>query len=217
MLLLLLQAAQQAPALARQAPPQVYVTVQQPRGGMPEWLTILITATVGALVGIVSNIAMEYVKPYIATSLLRKTVITQLSAELMKNMSSVGAGRRVLEGAESKSVEEREYALSVARVLAAHVKHDRFDFYFTNEKSVVYEIDEADILGTVYTLTNQVLELFREDKHYESAKRAFVMADGLGKGFIELNELAYEPTESVVEKAYNQASAARAKDAPEPR
>ena len=217
MLLLLLQAAQQAPTLARQVAPQVYVTVQQPRGGMPEWATILITATVGALVGIVSNIAMEYVKPYISTSLLRKTVISQLSAELMKNMRSVEAGRRILEGAESKSMEEREYALSVSRVLAAGIKHDRFDFYFTNEKSLVYEIDEADLLGTVYTVTSQVLEIFKEDKHYESAKRAFIMAAALGKGFIELNKLTYEPTESVVEQAYNQTSAAPTKDAPERR
>jgi hypothetical protein len=78
MLALLLQAAHhaakhsvtQTPVTLAQAPPQIYVTVQQPAGGMPEWLKILITAGEGALVGICSNIAMEYVKPWVAKRVL---------------------------------------------------------------------------------------------------------------------------------------------------
>lgn len=37
-------AAQRAPAIVQQAPPQVYVSVQQPAGGMPEWVKIVISA-----------------------------------------------------------------------------------------------------------------------------------------------------------------------------
>jgi hypothetical protein len=51
-MLLLLQAA------AQQLPP-INVTVQQPAGGMPEWVKILISAGTGALFGVLSNIAME--------------------------------------------------------------------------------------------------------------------------------------------------------------
>jgi hypothetical protein len=43
--------------------PPISVTVQQPVGGMPEWEKTLISAGVGALFGILSSIAMEYVKP----------------------------------------------------------------------------------------------------------------------------------------------------------
>ena len=59
MLSIILQAVQQAHQLA----PDVHIILLQlPPTGMPEWAKILISAGVGALFGIVDNIAMEYVK-----------------------------------------------------------------------------------------------------------------------------------------------------------
>lgn len=53
-------AAQQAPVLAKQIAPNVYVTVQQPPHGMPEWVKTLLSA---AVFGIATSTAMEFVKP----------------------------------------------------------------------------------------------------------------------------------------------------------
>ena len=79
--MLLIQVAQQAKEVA----PQVWVTVQQPPPGMPEWLTILITAAVGAILGISTNIATEYLKPGITRKLNRRRIRRILNAREFKN------------------------------------------------------------------------------------------------------------------------------------
>jgi hypothetical protein len=106
MFMLLLQVAQQTPTLAKQLSPNLYVTVQ-PSPGMPEWVKILITAAVGALVGIASNIAMEYVKPGIVKRQKRELIAQHLNAELCANMSAITAAKRVLEGLMKDSTRQR--------------------------------------------------------------------------------------------------------------
>src|SRR4051794_37652562 len=103
------------PQVVAQIPP-IQVTVQSPPG-MPEWIKILITAATGALLGIISNIAMEYVKPWIARRQLRKTVTAQLMNEFRENVSIVAAARRILLRAEHDSKNARDTARQVATVI----------------------------------------------------------------------------------------------------
>jgi hypothetical protein len=48
-------------AVWRAAPNVIYV--RDAAGGMPEWVKITISAFVGALLAIGSNVAMEFIKP----------------------------------------------------------------------------------------------------------------------------------------------------------
>ena len=76
-MLLLLQAVAQLPP--------INVTVQSPPG-MAEWEKTLLAAGTGALFGILSSIAMEYVKPWIASRSSKNTVKTELAEELIENL-----------------------------------------------------------------------------------------------------------------------------------
>lgn len=188
--------------IAEQIPP-IMVTIQQSPAGMPEWVKILITATAGALVGIVSSILMEYLKPYIAKRLLKKTVTAQLGKELLKNLNHVDAGKRIVEGAEGRSKGDREFALKSCGVLARSVESDRYDFYFAGEKAVVYELDEDESLSTFFKVVRQLAETEPEDKNYETVKRFFIMASHFGCTYVELHNLTYVPSMSPIEEAYS--------------
>jgi|SRR5271155_1801936 len=89
MLLLLLQ----APILAKQMVPNVYVTVQQPVGGMPEWIKILITAVISALFAFGVALLTERMKLGIAKTKLKKEASEQMLAELKRNMDKVATGQ----------------------------------------------------------------------------------------------------------------------------
>jgi hypothetical protein len=191
-----------ASQVVQQIPP-IVVTLQPPSGEMPEWVKILITAVVGALVGFISSILMEYIKPYIAKKLLKKTLSAQLAKELLKNLNHVEAGKRVIESAEKKAKDEREFALNSCCVLARLVESDKYDFYFASEKSAVDEIDEDGTLATFYKVVKQLAETAPEDKNYESMKRFFIMAAFFGHGYVELHNLTYISNKNPIEESYN--------------
>ena len=195
--------------IAQQIPP-IHVTVQQPAGNLPEWLKILITAGTGALLGIISNIAMEYVKPSIGKRLLKKTVAQQLSAELIKNLSAAEAGQRVLHSAEKKPKEDREYALTVGRLIVSGIKTDRFDLHFAENKSIVYELDANQSLETFYQLTRHLLTKPAEDQHYESTNQLFFMAATLGQAYLQSHRLKFVAVPNQLELAYQKVLAAHA-------
>lgn len=193
-------AVQQAPTTVNQAPPHVYVTVQQP-AGMPEWVKILITVTVGALVGIVSNIAMEYVKPWIAKRLMKRTVRTQIHAELLVAGSAAEAAQRILTSAAGKSEDGRRVALGYAELIGSVIESDRYDFYFTDQKALVYEIDEAKLIGTFYKAVKQATAAANGDR-FGSAKDLFTVAATLLKTYIASRKLNYVPDPHPAETAY---------------
>jgi hypothetical protein len=212
MLLILFQAAnqaaehavhavQQAPANVAQAPPYIYVTVQQPSGGMPEWVKILITAAVGALIGIVSNIAMEYVKPWIAKRLMKRTVTTQIHTELLVAASEAEAAQRILTSGAGKSEEERLLALQCAELIGMGVDSDRYDFYFTDQKALVYEIDKAKGIGVFYSNVKQAT-VVAKGRNFDDAKNLFIVAATLVENYIALQKLNYVPQPVPLETAY---------------
>ena len=83
--------------LLQAALPPIYVTVQQPAGGMPEWAKTLISAGIGALFGIISSLAMEYIKPAVLHRKQERIVKEQLAAEVSDNLSSIEGFARMLQ------------------------------------------------------------------------------------------------------------------------
>ena len=193
-------AAQQTVASAP-APPNVYVTVQQPSGGMPEWIKILLTAAVGALVGIVSSIAMEYVKPWIAKRLMKRTVKTQIYAELLVAGSEAESALRILKSAEGLSAKEREFALQCARMIGSNIESDRFDFYFSDQKALVYEIDQDKLIGVFYKTVREATAAAKGNS-FDGAQGLFIVAAGLLKISIAFHKLKYVPHPNPIETAY---------------
>jgi hypothetical protein len=146
-MLLLLQAAAQhlPPGL-----PPIYVTVQQPAGGMPEWVRTLISAGVGALFGILSSTAMEFVKPI----LMKRTVRKQVIAELKRNMKPLQDLESIF---QSGSYRERDltpvynmWPITV-EVFLDKVSGDRYKYYFEMEKAAFYSLDDQMHLTEFYS------------------------------------------------------------------
>jgi hypothetical protein len=206
MLLILLQAAKHAVPALQQAtsnapPPSVYVTVQQPSAGMPEWIKILLTAAVGALVGIASNIAMEYVKPWIAKRLMKKTVKTQIFTELLAAGSDAESAQRILASAAAQSGEAREFALQCAAIIGSGIESDRYDFYFIDQKALVYEIDEAKLIAVFHKAVKEATAAARAN-NFDSAQKMLGVAAGLLKTSVTQHKLKYVPHPNPIETAY---------------
>jgi hypothetical protein len=150
---LLVQTAHYAPATVQAVPVQVYVTVQQPTAGIPEWLKLLITVVVGALIGIISSIAMEYLKPFIAERTMSKTLKAQLADELLTNFNRLQAAKRLLVRGEAVSGDEGRMAYVVAFTILGSLHRDRFDLAFTTQKILLYKLDKLGTLVAFYKLT----------------------------------------------------------------
>lgn len=170
--------------------PPINVTVQQPAGGMPEWVKILISAGVGALFGIMSSVAMEYVKPTIAKKLLKKMICAQVGAEVIDNLNKMEACGRLLKFVGPKSRHAQTRAVQAAKVIVCEIKSDRFDYYLQEHKSIMYEIDGHSAL----------FEFYRDTKHlatsvdfsdYEDVKFGFDFAILNGHNFLLKNNLRY--------------------------
>jgi hypothetical protein len=206
MFLLLLQAVQQAPTLAKQVGPNLYVTVQPSPAGMPEWVKILITALVGVVVGTVGNISMEFVKPKIARRQLRKTLSEQLDDELMLNLNAMESGKRILADARDKSEEKRRLALVyVSWIAQQSIKRDRYDLYLAEEKALVYQIDDKKFLASFYDLVNEeLLDLARKQNFVELLIR-FGTASTMGRWYLQERKLEFRSDWTVMEDAYMEA------------
>ena len=141
-----LDAAQQAKEVA----PQVWVAVQQP-AGMPEWVGILLSAAVGAVFAIVAGLLTEYVKPRIQRGQVRRRMIEQLNDELLKNMASIEGAYQMLE----LELPKEKPRAQMAGVMLSLIKSDRFDHFFSEVKTLLYEYDQE--LIALYTTVRQTL------------------------------------------------------------
>lgn len=142
---------QQSPALAKQVAPNIYVTVQSATG-IPEWVKILASASVGAAFGIASSLLMEFVKPWIARRHALKTMIPQLNEELLKNINQFENAEKTM---NVQGHDRHQRVLLANLILKTLVRSDRFDYFFANEKSLVYDYDQD--LITIYRTISKVL------------------------------------------------------------
>jgi hypothetical protein len=158
MLSLLIQAAQQA----TQVVPDVHIVLQQPpASGMPEWVKILISAGVGALFGILGSVVMEFIKPKISLATLKRSIATQLAFELRTNWSLV----------DDLSVTLTEVPVPENHTLCKNVidstdglQWDRYEFYLSEERGCVYEMDPYNLFGDLLKMPPEMVELARRYK-----------------------------------------------------
>lgn len=127
-----------------QAQPTV-VYVREAAGGMSEFTKILISATVGALVGIVSNIAMEYIMPRISRKNLLKVVTDQLVSELIVNYHKVESG--------------------IGVVPMCGLKHLLITATEKRESLAIFWLDCLDSIGGTRLYPSHPLAVFEESFH----------------------------------------------------
>jgi hypothetical protein len=176
MLSLLLQAAQQA----KQAAPNVYVTVQQPPPGMSEWAKTLISACVGAIAGIASNSIMEVLKPMIVNSMAKRKVAKQLDSEVKSNL-------RLFEGTieEIHAAGSKMSGVAVpAYILKQKLRHIVYDLNFSDNKEIVYEIDPERNLTTFYGIIIRQLPAKVEENNYPEIMELIEVAVRVGREYM---------------------------------
>lgn len=200
-MLLLFQAA------AQQLPP-INVTVQPPAGGMPEWAKILISAGTGALLGILSSIAMEYVKPWIGKKQLRKTIEAQLGEELMGNLNQIEGALGLLKSVDLKNERDSDSALDLAGIIIKDVNRDRYDFYMTTQKPIVYEVDAGKSLSLFYSAIKELPSRVPA-RRPEAFIRTATLASKLGQKYIESHGLNYTARPVALQDVYASVRAER--------
>lgn len=149
MLLLLFQtAAQPIRDVVQAAPPQVFVSVQSPPG-MPEWVKIIISASVGALFAVLGGVVMEFVKPRIA----KREVELQLVAEVKRNLAHLNKVEQVIKTASDGG----KMNMPHAEYLITNVWDDRYRHYIKEQPIFVYQIDRQKSLGEMYQMVKHDL------------------------------------------------------------
>ena len=151
MVALILQAAQQAKQIA----PNVYVVVQQPASGMPEWIKILLSAVVGSVFTIGAGVFSELTKPLLAQQTMASLFVIAFRRELRRNQTYVVIARNELKGYRTIRKENHE-CCNLLRTAVAKVKWTRYEYYKANETSTVHDVDRYDHIDDVYSLVQQI-------------------------------------------------------------
>jgi hypothetical protein len=139
---------QGAPELAKQIAPHVYVTVQPAPVGFPEWAKIMISASVGALFGIGSNVAMEFTKPSISKRQLKRRMATHLAAEVMDDLGNVEACLRMF--GDIDSARQMRIATEFAKARFGDKFGEKYDHFFEKEWIATQELDRRRALRGFY-------------------------------------------------------------------
>ena len=189
-MLMLLDAVQQA------AQPITVIVQQSP--GLPEWIRILITAATGAVFGIGSSVATDFVKTTLATKKLRKDIAAQLTAELTLNLDRIGTGARILStpGREVEGVELKR--LGTMSLILDDINEDRFRHFFEEQKTLVYEFDRKNTLSEFYKICKKASEIIREG-NYDLIAVQFKLATLMGHQFLRDHGIKYEEKATVWE------------------
>jgi len=186
---------------AAQLPP-IYVTVQQPIG-MPEWEKTLISAGVGALFGFLSSIAMDFVTPYIEKQQIRKTVLRQLTAEAASALGALESCQRIFDAA-TDTQQSQGWAFGFSPIRLGRIFNDRYEFYFREQKAIVYDIDPKGALGTFHVHL-QWLAVTAKDSSFKSfhATRAAIKSGvKLGHAFLDPLNVSVESAHDATEDLY---------------
>lgn len=164
-------------AAAQHLPP-INVTVQQP-AGMPEWEKTLISAGIGALFGILSTLAMEFVKPSISRHLMKKNILKHMEEEFRLNYRTLLDAVQIAKDAEGAAPDVKEDAKIAMESIRRTITKDRFDYFKANEKELFYEADEGFRLAKFYVLFEGGVEAYPLQTYLLDVTYA------LGKEYIE--------------------------------
>jgi hypothetical protein len=170
--------------------PQINVTVAQPAAGLPEWVKILISAGVGALFGILANVAMEYVKPRIAKRLLKKGICAQVGAELIDNLDKIESCNRLLKYAQIKSLPAQKRSVSMVKAIVCEVQRNRFDHCLKEHETVMYEINGHSSLFAFYRDIHRLMNS-PSPSTYEDTRVEFGHVGLNAYNFLMKNDLRY--------------------------
>jgi hypothetical protein len=201
-MLLLLQAAQQLPP--------INVTVLPPAGGMPEWLKILISAGVGALFGIVGNVAMEYVRPKIVKRQRLREMAAQLVEELISNVEILEAVKMIVEDVRGASEIERKRAEFDVTVACTRFKSDRYAHYVAEEKITFYELRESGSIKGFYDYYDGMLREILTVTPERWMDQYLSGSTEKATRFIEAHRKIYAPGTNLVFERYKRARDQRA-------
>ena len=158
--------------------PPINITVQQP-AGMPEWEKTLISAGIGALFGILSSLAMEFVKPSISRHLVKKNILRHMEEEFRLNYGTLLEAMQIVKEAEGGTPEVVEDARMALNSIRNTILKDRFDYFKTNEKALFYEADEGFRLAKFYVVFEHAVEA------YPLQTYLLEVAHNVGKQYIE--------------------------------
>jgi hypothetical protein len=202
MLLLLQAAAQHLPASL----PPINITVQQPAGGLPDWVKI----GIGAFLAIVVSLVVEFAKPSISKARLKRVIARHVGPELMNNMATVESSYRVLRSVYTSVNIEAQ--VDIAKRILSVLGWDRYDLYFGSEKSIVYELDEDQLLQRFYQVLGQ-LRLgsdLQGQAHWNPAELGQWLraATDIGHKYILKHKLKYQPISNPLETAFTEATKA---------
>jgi hypothetical protein len=125
---------------------------------------------------------MEYVKPY----LTKRAVAEQVRAEFNRNFDRLDEALNLICEMRELSGEARQRKWNDFRITTALIQDDRFQFYYTGQKSLIYKVDPNGDLSRFYALTKRALPSAADKDRYDEARSilhmAFVAADLYGSG-----------------------------------
>ena len=149
--------------LLQSAPLPIHVTLQQPPG-LPFWETAVISALVGTFFGFASSFAMEFVKPWIASRLLKKKILEQLDKEFCENYRVLLDVVEITKDYDGGSTEIRECITHLVRDIGGSITQDRFNYYKDNEKAAFYDADDGYRLAKFNFLATRAFQKFPEQQ-----------------------------------------------------
>jgi len=181
----------------------VNVIVQQ-APGIPAWAISLLSAVVGAVLGFIGGVAAEYAKPLVNKARMRPIVKKHLHDEFLINYNAVNAAQRILTSGAQLEPSERSYALGQAGQILADIRRDRYDLYFSTEKTLVYEIDQFQTLADYYSVLARKIESGGDEGlEYELVSFKFDSARILGHRLLSETGMEYEPKPNQHERMFH--------------
>lgn len=168
-----------------QTPPiqPINVTVQQPPG-WPEWARTLLSALTGAVFAVLVTFVTDWIK----RRNLKREIYEQITEELMDNLTIAEIGNKRLNDAADAPEQEQLHVCVWAEALARQINSDRFDYYFAEHKSLVYEIDKKKQANSFYAaMENGLLDKTR----FSELAADYLMAYAIGIKYLEDRKLEF--------------------------
>lgn len=168
--------------------PPINVVVQQ-APGMPEWIKTLISAGTGAFFGIATTLATDLIKKI----RLKREIERQIAQELIENLTIAEEGLKCCEDAKNIGPDSYQGAANEAMQLARKINPDRFNYYFENHKSIVYEIDNKKRASGFYATMRNALPLPNKVRDLPHVRMAYVVAVASGRHYLREHNLPFVP------------------------
>jgi hypothetical protein len=182
---------------------RVYVTLKQP-SGLPEWVKLLISAGLGAVFGIVSSTAMEFLKPEIGGWIDRRSARKQLLAEIKQNIEAIDGFHQFLATEIGDAHGERlKAAFYVVRHIMGSVQTNRFDFFLSERKDVLYRLKFYSDLDEMYDQAKLIRTCSLDDFDVLTVAYQLKRIDTIGRKILQDNGGAIESSKQSPEVLYN--------------